>query len=69
MLRVRRRIADACFRLSSRLIPSVTGPDDFVLRGGSSIIGPDGAYVVEPVYDAEVTLHAELDMTLFAASK
>ncbi len=40
----------------------VKGPDDFVLRGGSCIIGPDGAYVVEPVYDAEITLHAELDM-------
>ncbi len=40
----------------------VRSGDNFVVHGGSSIIGPDGAYVVEPVYDTAITLHAELDM-------
>ena len=37
-------------------------PDDFVLRGGSAIIGPDGKYVVEPVYEQETIVTAELDL-------
>lgn len=40
----------------------ITSADQFVLRGGSAIIGPDGAYVAGPVYDASCTLHAELDL-------
>ncbi|MEJ7758087.1 MAG: carbon-nitrogen hydrolase family protein [Gemmatimonadaceae bacterium] len=39
----------------------VKGPDDWILRGGSAIIAPDGAYVAEPVFEREITLHAELD--------
>jgi nitrilase len=41
----------------------VRSPDQWVLRGGSAIIGPDGAYAVEPVFDRELTLHAELDLS------
>ncbi len=37
-------------------------PDDFLLRGGSCIIGPDGKYIVEPVFEREVTLIADLDL-------
>ena len=37
-------------------------PDAFVLRGGSAIIGPDGKYVVEPVYERETLVTAELDL-------
>lgn len=37
-------------------------PDDFLLRGGSCIIGPDGKYIIEPVFDQEVTLIADLDL-------
>ncbi len=37
-------------------------PDAFVLRGGSAIIGPDGKYVVEAVFDEEVISTAELDL-------
>ena len=51
--------------LPKELEPSpdrVSGPDDWVLRGGSAIIGPDGSYVVEPVYDEAVILTAELDL-------
>lgn len=36
--------------------------DDFLLRGGSAIIGPDGHYVVEPVFDEEKTIAAVLDL-------
>ncbi len=47
-------------------------PDDFPLRdlldgadvigrGGSAILGPDGAYLAGPVYDEEAILYADLD--------
>ena len=36
--------------------------DELVLRGGSAIIAPDGSYVVEPVFDHEEILVAELDL-------
>lgn len=32
------------------------------LRGGSAIIGPDGRYVVEPVFDEETILYADIDL-------
>ncbi|MEO7724601.1 MAG: carbon-nitrogen hydrolase family protein [Chthoniobacterales bacterium] len=37
-------------------------PGDFVLRGGSAIIGPDGQYLVEPVFEEEAIIAAELDL-------
>ena len=40
----------------------VAAPEQWVLRGGSAIIGPDGRYVVEPVYDEPRVLVAELDL-------
>ena len=40
----------------------VTSADQWVLRGGSAIIGPDGRYVAEPVYDEPRLLVAELDL-------
>ena len=40
----------------------VTGPDQWVLRGGSAIIGPDGRYLVDPVYDTPRLVMAELDL-------
>ena len=40
----------------------VIGPDQWVLRGGSAVIGPDGAYVVEAVYDRPALLVAELEL-------
>ncbi len=56
--------------LQARNLPSslephpdrVTGPDQWVMRGGSAIIGPDGQYVVEPVYDTPEILLAEIDL-------
>lgn len=38
-------------------------PEEFILRGGSSVIAPDGSYVVEPVFDEERIIIAELDLT------
>jgi predicted amidohydrolase len=40
----------------------VSGPEQWVLRGGSAIVGPDGRYVVEPVYGKACILTAELDL-------
>ena len=40
----------------------VTSPDQWVLRGGSTIIGPDGAYVVPPVFDRPTIMVADLDL-------
>ena len=34
---------------------------DLVGRGGSAILGPDGAYLAGPLYDEEGILYAELD--------
>src|SRR5512133_94647 len=40
----------------------VTSPSQWVLRGGSAIIGPDGAYVAGPVFDEPCILTADLDL-------
>jgi predicted amidohydrolase len=37
--------------------------DTWVLRGGSAIIGPDGAYLAGPVYDQPTILAADLDQS------
>ncbi len=39
----------------------VTDPTDWVVRGGSCIIGPDGDLLAGPVYDEETILTAEVD--------
>jgi predicted amidohydrolase len=38
-------------------------PVSFLLRGGSAIIGPNGQYVVEPCFDRETTIMAQLDLS------
>ena len=40
----------------------VKGAQDWVMRGGSAIIGPDGHYVMEPVYDEPRLLIADIDI-------
>ncbi|HUG45450.1 MAG TPA: carbon-nitrogen hydrolase family protein [Sphingomicrobium sp.] len=40
----------------------VGAADQWVLRGGSAVIGPDGQYIVEPLYDESAILFAELDL-------
>ncbi len=37
-------------------------PDAYLLRGGSAIIGPDGKYVVEPVYEQDTIVTATIDL-------
>jgi len=39
----------------------VASPDQFVIRGGSAIIGPNGCYVVDPVFESPALLVADLD--------
>ncbi len=39
----------------------VTDPDQWLLHGGSAIIGPDGAYLVGPIHDEPSLLVADLD--------
>lgn len=41
-----------------------SSPDKPLLRGGSCIIAPDGSFVVEPVFDTEEIIVAELNLTL-----
>jgi nitrilase len=43
-------------------VKRVGGEDAWVMRGGSAIIGPDGGYIVEPVYEEPRTLVADLDL-------
>ncbi len=40
----------------------VSHPDQWLLHGGSTIIAPDGTYVVEPVYEKPQILVAELEL-------
>ena len=45
--------------------PAIVGsPDLFVIRGGSAIIGPNGCYVVDPVFESPALLVADLDPSL-----
>jgi nitrilase len=39
----------------------ISDPDQWVLRGGSAVLGPDGQYLVEPIYGQPRVLLAELD--------
>lgn len=40
----------------------ISSPDQYVLRGGSAIIGPDGRYLAGPVYETPAILTATLDL-------
>ena len=41
-------------------------PESFVLNGGSAIIGPDGGVLAGPIYDEEMILTADLDLSRIA---
>jgi predicted amidohydrolase len=41
----------------------VSSPDQWVLRGGSAIIAPDGSYMKGPVFDEPCILTAELELS------
>jgi predicted amidohydrolase len=55
----------ADFELAEDLAAAPAG----LLDGGSAIIGPDGAYVVEPVRGREELLTAEIDLDRIAEEK
>ena len=42
---------------------------DLLGRGGSAILGPDGAYLAGPLYDEEGILYADLDPARLAAER
>lgn len=44
-------------------------PEQLILRGGSAIIGPDGRYIAEPVFDEEIIITAELDLSAIDREK
>ena len=44
-----------------RTVPLTSGDDQWIERGGSAIIGPDSHYVVEPVFNREELIVADLD--------
>ncbi|HTR79862.1 MAG TPA: carbon-nitrogen hydrolase family protein [Gemmatimonadaceae bacterium] len=49
--------------LPAELEPSpnaVASPEQFILRGGSAIIGPDGAYLAAPIFERAAILYADL---------
>jgi predicted amidohydrolase len=43
-------------------LPRSRGDDQWVEHGGSAIIGPDSQYVVQPVFDREELIMADLDL-------
>jgi predicted amidohydrolase len=47
----------------------VVSADQWVLRGGSAVIGPDGAYLAGPVYDEPALLVADLDLSRVAEER
>jgi predicted amidohydrolase len=40
----------------------VTSPDNWVMRGGSAIIAPDGSYLAGPVYEEATILYGDLNL-------
>ena len=48
--------------LPAPLRPEDRDPNEYVLHGGSCIYGPDGSTVVEPVFEEDTLVMAELDL-------
>lgn len=44
-------------------------PDDLIMRGGSCIIGPDGSYLAEPVYNRPALISAEINLEMAISEK
>ena len=44
------------------LLQDLGDAPDVIFNGGSSIIGPDGRFLVEPVYDKETIIYADIDL-------
>jgi nitrilase len=52
-----KRMLPADYELSAEM----TAAPDVILKGGSAVIGPNGQYIVEPVYGREELIVAEID--------
>ena len=48
--------------LPAELASAMDQLPEWVARGGSAIIGPDGFYLAEPVFEREAMLYAELEL-------
>lgn len=62
---LRRSAITVDFGLPAELLRGTSGmseKEDFILAGGSGIIGPDGKWIVEPVLYEEKILYADLDL-------
>jgi predicted amidohydrolase len=44
-------------------VSKVSGGEQFVMRGGSAIIAPDGTYLAGPLFEEEAVLVATLDLS------
>lgn len=44
------------------VLPGMDDPDTWLMRGGGSIYGPDGSVVLEPVFEREAVLFADLNL-------
>lgn len=56
--------------LPKELSPAVNLDDNpLVLRGGSCLIAPDGTFLIEPVFDEETILTAEIDLSAIDCEK
>lgn len=51
------------------LADDTIGPDDLLLHGGSAVIGPDGSYITEPVYDREDVIVVDLPLQRIAEER
>ena len=55
--------------LAREILEQMPRGDGLLLRGGSAVIGPDGAYVTEPVYDLPDMVLADLDAAAVEAAR
>lgn len=71
---------NGCFVISARevmdhsqiapLMPSrASDPSFYQMGGGSAIIGPDGAYLAEPVFGKETIVYADVELAAIARTK
>jgi len=63
-------LAAGCLMRASQLPPGldphpdqVTSSEQWVMRGGSCVIGPDGEFALSPVFDRPEILVADLDLS------
>lgn len=55
--------------LPRQFLSETSTDDPFLLRGGSCVIAPDGSFVVEPAFDKETTITAEIDLSKIGGEK